>query len=322
LAYPDRIAQRRAGSDPKYRLSNGRGAVLPQSDPLAAQDWITVADLDGAAREARIFLAAPVTQGEIEAEFAADIARVDTVYWDARAAAVVARRQRRLGELVLDERPLDGAMAEERVIAAMIEGIREMGLAVLPWTKELDAWRQRVLFLRKLDGDASDWPDVSDAGLTATLETWLAPYLTGISRRDHLRRLDLGEVLKAMLPWDKRKTLDTEAPTHVTVPSGSRLAIDYGADGGPALEVKLQEMFGAQATPAIARGRVPLVLRLLSPARRPIQVTRDLAGFWRTSYIEVRKQMRGKYPKHNWPEDPLAAAPTARTIKRPSREPS
>jgi ATP-dependent helicase HrpB len=224
--------------------------------------------------------------------------------------------------LVLDEKPLDGIAADDRVIAAMIEGIREIGLAALPWTKELDAWRQRVLFLRGLDGDASDWPDVSDAGLTATLETWLAPYLAGISRRDHLRRLDLGEALKAMLPWEKQKALDSEAPTHVTVPSGSRLAIDYGAEGGPALEVRLQEMFGAETTPTVARGRVPLVLRLLSPARRPIQVTRDLAGFWRTSYIEVRKQMRGEYPKHNWPEDPLGAVPSARTIKRPRREPS
>ncbi len=174
--------------------------------------------------------------------------------------------------------------------------------------QELEAWRQRVAFLRSLDGAESTWPDMSDAGLLASLETWLSPYLHNVSRRDHLRRIDLGAALKAMLPWEQQKALDAEAPTHVTVPSGSRLAIDYGADGGPALAVKLQEMFGAETTPTVARGRVPLLLRLLSPAQRPIQVTRDLAGFWRTSYTEVRKDMRGQYPKHNWPEDPLGAA--------------
>lgn len=319
LAFPDRIAQRRPGGDPKYRLSNGRGAFLAPTDPLAAQPWLTIADLDGAQREARIFLAAPVSQADLEEAFAGDITSVDTVYWDSRSAAVVARRQRRLFELVLDERPLEGMASEDRVAAAMIEGLRELGLASLPWTKELDAWRQRVAFLRGLDGADSSWPDMSDDGLLAGLETWLAPYLHGVTRRDHLRRIDLGAALKAMLPWEQQKALDAEAPTHVTVPSGSRIAIDYGAEGGPALAVKLQEMFGAETTPTVARGRVPLLLRLLSPAQRPIQVTRDLAGFWRSSYAEVRKDMRGQYPKHNWPEDPLGARPTARTIKRPRR---
>ena len=309
LAYPDRIAQRRPGGGGQYRLANGRGAGLPAGDPLGAQEWLAVADLDGDKREARLFLAAPLTLAEIEEGFAELIESVDFVAWDAREQAVLARRQRRLGALVL----ADEALAEpgrERVTAALLEGIRQHGLALLPWSEAVADWRARVAFLRRTLGE--DWPDLSDAALLESLEDWLAPYLEGCSRASHLKRLNLMEILEARLDWKQRQALDELAPSHLTVPSGSRVAVEYGGEA-PVLAVKLQEMFGARETPCVAGGRVPVVLHLLSPARRPVQVTRDLAGFWASSYREVKADLKGRYPKHPWPDDPLAAPPTART---------
>jgi len=317
LAYPDRIGQRRPGGNPggvaaQYRLSGGRGAYFQEAEPLSAEDWLVVADLDGAARESRIFLAAPVTLAELEDSFADRVRTEDIVVWDAREQAVLARRRRMLFALVLKDERLPKAPAEA-MTAAMVEGVRAMGLACLPWTNELRAWRTRLAFLRKREGE--DWPDLSDEALLAGLEEWLAPFLDGVSRRAHLDRVDLSSALRNQLPWDMKTRMDAEAPTHVEVPSGSRIPIDYDGDE-PVLAVRLQEMFGLAETPRIAGGKVPLLLHLLSPARRPMQVTRDLASFWANTYKAVKADLKGQYPKHYWPDNPLEAEPTARAKPR------
>ncbi|HYD31963.1 MAG TPA: ATP-dependent helicase HrpB [Azospirillaceae bacterium] len=315
LAYPDRIARRRPASNAQYRLSNGRGAFFTDAaEPLAAEEWLAVADLDGAKREARIFLAAPISPAELEEAFAEDIRAVDVVAWDAREETVQARRQRRLGELALEDAALPKPDPAQ-VTAAFVEGIRGMGIDCLPWTDEIQGWRRRVAFLRRVEGEDSGWPDVSDTALLATLEDWLAPFLNGLSRRAHLKRLDLPAALTGMLEWPKRKALDELAPTHLSVPSGSRVRVDYDGDE-PVLAVRLQEMFGATGTPRIAGGRAPVLLHLLSPARRPVQVTRDLAGFWANTYKEVKRDLAGQYPKHYWPDNPLEAEPTSRAKRR------
>ncbi len=312
LAYPDRIAQQRPGARGQFLLANGKGAELQPADALAGEDYLAVADLDGDRRVARIFLAAPLSRAEIEEDFAGDIAAEEIVDWDSRVAAVLARSRLRLGALALEDKPL-AAPDPARVTAALIQGIRELGLKALPWNREAENLRARISFLRRIEGAA--WPDLSDAALMETLEDWLAPYLAGMLRRAQLQGLDLAAVLAARLSHAQSQALDRLAPSHVTVPSGSRIAIDYSGEN-PALAVKLQEMFGARATPTIAGGRVALVVHLLSPAGRPLQVTGDLAGFWRNSYPQVRSEMRGRYPRHPWPEDPLAAVPTKRTKKR------
>ncbi len=315
LAYPDRIAQKRSGAPGSFRLAGGSGALLPSADPLAAEEFLAVAELDGDVRNARIFLAAPIARQEIEDLFAAHIESVDAVAWDGRQQAVLARRQRRLGALLLADDPLPDP-PRDAVRAALLEGLGELGLAALPWTREASALRQRVRFLHRLEGPESGWPDLSDAWLSAHLAEWLGPFLDGISRRSQLDRMDLTAALKAMLPWDRQRRLDELAPTHVAVPSGSRIPIDYGAGDAPVLAVRLQEMFGQSETPRIAGGRVPLLLHLLSPAGRPLQVTGDLGTFWKTGYRAVRAEMRGRYPKHPWPEDPLTATATARAKRR------
>jgi ATP-dependent helicase HrpB len=297
-------------------LSNGRGAVLPPTDPLAAADFLAIADLDGDKREARIFLAAPLTLAEIEAEFAGQLERRDTVAWDAREGAVLARRQLRFGELVLREERLADP-PQDAVLAALLSGIRQVGLSALPWSREVVNWRARVSFLRAAEGAAAGWPDLSDAALLASLEDWLAPALDGVTRLSQLGRVDLASALRNRLDWERQHDLDRLAPSHWTVPSGSRLPIDY-TDGEPTLAVRLQEMFGTGTTPAVAGGKVRLRLQLLSPAGRPLQVTSDLEGFWANSYRAVRSDMRGRYPKHPWPEDPLNAEPTSRAKRRAS----
>jgi ATP-dependent helicase HrpB len=315
LPYPDRLAQRRGGPG-QYRLSNGKGARLAETDPLAREEFLAVAALDGDRREARIFLAAPLTLAEIESDFAEAIETVEVIAWNSRTEAVEAKSERRLWSLVLEERAL-ATPSGEVVTAAMITGIREMGLTALPWTPEIEAWRQRIAFLRSVEGESGDWPNLGDAALLDRLEDWLAPFLSGVTRRTHLARIDLKAALEAMLDWKQKKKLDEAAPTHVTVPSGSRIAIDYSDPVAPVLAVRLQEMFGAVDTPRLAGGRVPLLLHLLSPARRPVQVTRDLASFWKNGYAAVRADLRGQYPKHFWPDDPLQAEPTARAKPRP-----
>jgi len=311
LAYPDRIAQRRPGVPGQFRLSNGRGAALDPADPLAASDFLAVADLDGQGGNARIFLAAPLTLAELQEDFGDRIYTEQIVAWDMREGAVLARRRQRLFELVLKDEPL-AKPDPDRIVAALIEGLRQLGLSALPWTDDLQTWRHRVAFLRRVSPDA--WPDVSDAALLDTLDLWLAPYLPGVTRRAHLDRIDLRAALTGLLDWRAQQELDRLAPTHLTVPSGSRIPIDYSGDE-PVLAVRLQEMFGLAETPKVG-GRVPVLLHLLSPAHRPVQVTRDLASFWANAYKDVKRDLAGRYPKHYWPDDPLVAEPTARAKRR------
>jgi ATP-dependent helicase HrpB len=294
--------------------------VLTGPAALARSDTIVAAAIDAGEREARVTLAAPLRRELLERYFATQIETRDEVGWDPRTAAVVARRVRTLGSLVLEERALSGAAAVGAG-QAMLAGIRSLGLECLPWTADLQQWRARVALLRtqaatppsRIEGDS--WPDVSDAALLASLESWLAPYLDGVTRRDHLGRVDLRSALHGLLDWNRQKRLDELAPTHVTVPSGSRVPIDY-TQASPTLAVRLQEVFGWTESPRIASGRVPLTLELLSPARRPVQVTRDLASFWARGYAEVRKELRGRYPRHSWPDDPLTAIATRKARPR------
>jgi ATP-dependent helicase HrpB len=312
LAYPDRIAQAR-GAAGQFRLASGGGAELPASDPLGREEFLAVAELDGERKTARIFLAAPVTRADIEEDFADRFVASDTIAWDAQSESVLARRQKKLDALVLEDQPLRDPPSE-RVTAALLDGIRDLGLAALPWSRDAESFRRRVEFLHRILGEA--WPDFSDAALLAGLEGWLAPYLAGITRRAQFGSIDLAAALAAKLDYAQHRQLDALAPTHIEVPSGSHIAIDYGEGDVPVLAVKLQEMFGATATPAIAHGKVPLIVHLLSPAGRPLAVTRDLATFWKNAYPQVRGEMRGRYPKHPWPDDPLTAPPTKRTKRR------
>ncbi|WP_119459267.1 ATP-dependent helicase HrpB [Rhodospirillaceae bacterium SYSU D60014] len=314
LAYPDRIARRRAKSGGAFLLSNGRGAVLPETDPLSASDWLAVAALDGARRNAAIFLAAPLSQSDIEEIFEEQIRWDERIEWDAQAQGVKARREQRLGALVLRDEPLPDP-DPARLAAALLQGVRQVGLDALPWTRDLRDWCARVLFLRGVDEGAA-WPDLSVQALLDSLEAWLEPYLLGLSRLSDLKRLDLAGILQSRLDWEQRRRLDQMAPVQITVPSGSRIRVDYGAGEVPVLAVRLQEMFGATETPTIANGRVPVLLHLLSPAGRPVQVTRDLAGFWADGYRQVKADLKGRYPKHAWPEDPLTAEPTSRAKRR------
>lgn len=311
VAWPQWVAQNM--SPGQFRLRNGRMATLPEDDALARESFLAVAALDGQATRARIFAAAPLTRAELELLFGPEMQRKDCVDWDMRTEAVLARRRLLLDALVLEDMPL-AQPDPVACVAAAVRGIAATGLHCLPWTEELRQWQARVRCMRELEGET--WPDVSDGALQATLEAWLAPFLTDILRREHLKRVDLDAALRALLPWNLHARLDREAPTHVEVPSGSRLRVDYTAEGGPVLAVKLQEMFGCAHTPCIAEGRLPLTLHLNSPAGRPLQVTRDLAGFWAGSYAAVRAEMRGRYPKHPWPEDPATAAPTRHTKAR------
>jgi ATP-dependent helicase HrpB len=316
LAYPDRIAQSRGGGG-RFLLSSGRGAQLPPAQGVAQAQFLVVAELDAGDREATIRLAAPITRDGIEADFAAHIEHRERCEWDSREQAVIAQDERWLGALKLDERRLENP-DDARVTAALLQGIREMGIAVLPWTKESRALQARLVFARRNDtGNRTDasWPDVSDEALSADLD-WLARWLTSMSRRSHLSRLDMHGVLASMLDWNAQQRLNELAPTHLQVPSGSRIPIDYSA-APPTVSVRLQEVFGLHATPTVADGRVALTLHLLSPAHRPVQVTQDLASFWARGYAEVRKELKGRYPKHYWPDDPLTATATARAKPRP-----
>ena len=312
FAYPDRVAQRR-GDGLAYRLANGRGAFFTDPETISSSPYLAVADLDGERKEARIFLAAPLDQADLEEHFAGHLIRRDNVAWDKREQAVQARRQILFGALALEDIRLDAPPAD-RVATAQLQGIADLGLAVLPWSDAATHLRQRVAFLRRQEPGA--WPDWSDEALLATLETWLAPYLSGMSRAAHWQKLDLASILRDSLEWEQRQTLDRQAPTHIPVPSGSRIAIDYENAEQPVLAVRLQEMFGLAETPSLLDGKVPLLLHLLSPARRPLQVTRDLAGFWAGSYKAVKSDMKGQYPKHYWPDNPLEAEPTARAKPR------
>jgi ATP-dependent helicase HrpB len=322
FAYPDRIGQRRAGAEGRYTLANGRGAHFAEAQSLAREEFIVTIDLDDRERDARILLAAPIAKSALEEHFADRMQRTESVEWDSREQAVLARRVVRLDALVLDEKPLRDA-SSAAMSTAMLAGIRELGIAALPWNRDARDLQARMEFLRRLDegnreaisGRASIWPAIDDVALAESLDAWLAPWLEGITRRDHLARISLIDALRALLTWEQQRKLDELAPTHLEVPTGSRIRIDYLDESAPAVSVRLQEVFGLEQTPRIGGGRVPLTFKLLSPAQRPVQVTRDLASFWRGAYAEVRKDMRGRYPKHYWPENPLEAQPT-RGVRR------
>jgi len=311
LAYPDRVAKNRGNGS--FVLANGRGAAIDPASSLARAPYIAVAELTGTAASGRILLAAPLTLTEIETEFAGHIETDDEIVFDRQAMALRARRRKKLHAITLSEQPLPIARSETaaRVLA---EGLVAAGLERLPWSKPLRQWRDRVMFLRAAAPE--DWPDLSDAALAARRDEWLVPALFGKTALSDLTAGELSDALHGLLPWEMRARLDREAPTHVEAPTGTALAIDYAAEEGPKISVRLQEMFGLNVHPAIARGRIPLVVELLSPAHRPVQVTRDLPGFWRGSYAAVRADLRGRYPRHPWPDDPAAAPPTRRAKPR------
>jgi ATP-dependent helicase HrpB len=311
LAYPDRVAQRRPGDAPRFLLRNGRGAALTGAQSLATAEYLAVASVDDQRPESRIWLAAPLTRAEIEEHFADQIVAEHILEWS-DTTGVVARERRRLGALVLDDAPLRHVPGEE-VAELVAKEVRRRGLGLLPRAEDADSLRQRVMFARSIDASL---PDFSDAALLASVDEWLAPHLRGVRRLDDLARVDVQALLIARLSWPERQRLDQLAPTHLDVPSGSRLPIDYANPAAPALAVRLQEMFGLAESPRVGAGRVPVTLHLLSPAHRPVQVTRDLASFWRTSYFDVRKDLRGRYPKHYWPDDPLVAEATRRAKPR------
>jgi ATP-dependent helicase HrpB len=312
-AYPDRIGQRRTGAAGRFLLANGRGAFFPAPEPLAAADYIVAADLDGERQEARVFLSAACDLSTILEDFRFALQRRETIAWDKRTAAVKMEKRLCLGALALKIESLDPP-DPAAVGAALMDGIRQSGIECLPWTVSARRWQERVLFLRRVCGSEADWPDVSDPALADSLGNWLAPHIGGITRLAGLKAVDLLGALGSLLSWQQRRQLDEWAPTHIEVPSGSRIRVDYSGEI-PMLAVRVQEMFGCADTPRVAGGRQPVLVHLLSPAGRPVQVTQDLAGFWSGSYRDVKKDMAGRYPKHHWPEDPLKAVPTRRAKK-------
>jgi ATP-dependent helicase HrpB len=311
FAFPDRVARNRGNGS--FVLANGRGASVDQTSSLARAPYIAVAELTGTAAQGRILLAAPIAQEEIELCFAHQIESAEEISFDRGAMALRARRKKSLHAITLSEAPmaLQPSVETAKIFAA---GLIAAGLDKLPWSKSLKQWRDRVMFLRKAEGEG--WPDLSDDALAAASETWLVPALSDKTSLKELSPGDFSDALMTLLPWDLRARLEREAPTHFEAPTGTMLAIDYEAGQGPTIAVRLQELFGLNTHPSIAKGAVPLVLELLSPAQRPVQVTRDLPGFWRGSYVAVRSDLRGRYPRHPWPEDPANAAPTRRVKPR------
>ncbi len=310
FAYPDRIARRRPSGEGRFTLANGRGAYFATPQGLGSQEFIVAVDVDDAEREARILLAAPLTRAALMEHFADRILARDTVEWQPREQAVLARHTLELDALVLEDKPLT-PLPEEQALAAMVSGVRQLGIEALPWDRDTRELQARIAFVRAqlpvADGEAQAWPDLCDAALLRSLEAWLPPWLAGMTRREHLARLELADALRAQLNFEQQRQLASWAPTHLTVPSGSHIRVDYQDDSAPLVAVRLQEVFGLAATPLLGPKQVPVTFRLLSPAQRPVQVTRDLASFWRNAYLEVRKDLRGRYPKHHWPEDPLQA---------------
>ncbi len=312
-AYPDRIARRRAGADARYQLANGRGALFESAESIARQEFIVAVDLDDREREARIRLAAPLDKDDLLEGFADAIVRGDELAWDEKSEAVIARRVVRLDELVIEEKPLND-VPRAASAAAMLDGVRRMGIASLPWDDEAEDYLARAAFVSGL-GRLADFPAYSKEALVADLG-WLEPFLEGATRRSQLTRVKLLEALRARLSYDLQRRLDELAPTHVGLPTGSRTRIDYRDDNAPIASMRMQEVFGLAATPRIGGGAVPVTFKLLSPGQKPLQITRDLASFWKNAYVEVRKDMRGRYPRHYWPENPLEAEPTRRAKPR------
>ncbi|WP_342349995.1 ATP-dependent helicase HrpB, partial [uncultured Nitrospira sp.] len=309
LAYPDRIAQRQSGEARRYRLANGRSTRFHYPDPLEHEEWLVIADLNGAPATALIYMAVPISREDLMTHCGNLIQSTDSVMWDGSTQAVRSIRQRRLGELILEESRLPDP-DPDLVLTVLLEGLRNTGLSCLPWTPTLRNWQARVQFLRRVTEPGSAWPDVSDDTLLHTLDQWLGPYLTNLSSLNQLKRIDLAWPLQALLSPEQRRTLDILAPTHLTVPTGSHIPLDYLSGEIPVLAVRLQEIFGQCDTPRLVSGKIPVLIHLLSPARRPVQVTQDLTSFWATGYQAVKKELKGRYPKHFWPDDPLQAPPT------------
>lgn len=319
FAYPDRVAKARTAGSGQYLLANGRGGALEASQRLAREPYLVVAEMTGAAQQARIMAAAALTEAEIAMLVAHGLAPYAMVEreeasFDRVARALRVRAVRRYGALALAERPLPVAGSAENA-EALAKGVAGLGIGLLPWTRAQNQLRERVAFLRQA-GPEQGWPDLSDEGLAQEPGLWLAPHILGRASLAAIQASDLDSALAALVPWELKRRLDAEAPTHFTAPTGSSLAVDYAAEAGPTISVRVQELYGLASHPALAGGRVPLVLELLSPAHRPIQVTRDLPGFWRGSWADVRADMRGRYPKHVWPENPLLATATSRAKPR------
>ena len=311
LAFPDRVARNRGNGS--FVLANGRGASVEQTSVLAKSPYIAVAELTGTAANGRILLAAPIAQLEIEQQFADHIQTDDEITFDRAAMALRARRRKKLHAITLSEQTL-AVLPSGETARVLADGLVAAGIDRLPWSKALKQWRDRVMFLRAASPE--DWPDLSDNALAETRADWLVPALFDKTSLSNFSAGDLSDALMNLLPWDARAKLDREAPTHFEAPTGTSLPIDYEAEQGPTIAVRLQELFGLNVHPSIAKGKIPLVLELLSPAHRPVQVTRDLPGFWRGSYAAVRSDLRGRYPRHPWPEDPASAPPTRRVKPR------
>ncbi|MEJ2154632.1 MAG: ATP-dependent helicase HrpB [Desulfobacteraceae bacterium] len=313
-AYPDRIARRRPETRGRYLMAGGQGVRLDAKDPLAGEEYIVAVETDGRRQDGRIFRAAAYDRNHLEEQFADRLEQRSEIGWDAGRRAVTSRKELRLGALLVSVQPIHQP-DENQVMAAMMEGIAQNGIAALPWSRSLRNLQARVCFLHNIPGIEGGWPDLSDQNLIADLE-WLTPCLGGVSSLRDLAGIDLRSALVGQLTYTQHRQLDMLAPTHWVVPSGSRIAIDYGGKV-PVMAVRLQEMFGLEQTPTIAGGRQPLLIHLLSPAGRPVQVTQDLAGFWRSTYHEVKKELKGRYPKHYWPDDPMSAIATARVRPKP-----
>jgi ATP-dependent helicase HrpB len=311
MAYPDRIGRRRPGQEGRFLLRNGLGAFTT-APSLARAEWIVAAELDGDPKESKLYLGAALAESEVRELYADQITLTDEVTWDVGAEKVVARRVERFGAIVLSEKSVKDP-DPQAVARAVADALAQQGLTLLPWRDDAIELRARLAFLHGVDGA---WPDVSDAALQARADEWLAPHLIEIRKKGDLAKLDVAKLVLEMLTWQQRKQLDDLAPTHLEVPSGSRIRVDYEDPKAPVLAVKLQEVFGWLETPRIGGGKVPVTLHLLSPAQRPVQVTKDLANFWKNGYFEVRKDLRGRYPKHPWPEDPLTAPATKRAKPR------
>ncbi|USG64342.1 ATP-dependent helicase HrpB [Brevibacillus ruminantium] len=310
-AFPDRVAQRRENG--RYLLQSGRGALLAHVQEISSAPYLVAAELDDHGSESAIYLAAPVELADLESSFADQIEEESRVYWEPGQQTVRALLRKRFGALVLREAHQADPDPDD-LLEALLTGIAIEGLELLPWTKQARQLQQRLVFLHRQEPD--NWPDASEENLLASLAEWLGPHLYGMKSGADLKRLSLHEILLGLIPWERRRELEKEAPTHIEVPSGSRIPVDYSDPESPILSVRLQEMFGLTETPRIYHGRVPLTLHLLSPAHRPVQVTRDLTSFWQQAYFDVKKDLKGRYPKHYWPDDPLQAMPTNRTRPR------
>src|SRR5499427_8922468 len=313
LAFPERIAKNRGSGGGTFLLANGRGASLDSASPLAREPFLAVAELAGSAAQGRILSGAPIALAEIETHFAERITAREEVAFDSASLSLRGRNSRRLGAIVLGERAAP-VLPDENNARLLAESIANLGIDRLPWTEALKQWRDRVMFLRRSEG--VEWPDLSDAALAAGVAEWLAPALAGKTALAKFAADEFAAALGELLPWPLRPRLDAEAPIYFEAPTGTRVPIDYASEGSPKFAIRVQELFGLDRHPAIAGGKVPLAIELLSPAQRPVQTTRDLPGFWRGSYAAVRAEMRGRYPKHPWPEDPIGATPTRRTKPR------